>query len=169
MTASSACCSTAVRAVAASGKRGSLPGGEIWRGRVRTLRAIGLLCLARILVTFVPLRFWRGSLGFGQVSGDEPTPAGLLREAQRLARRVERAAWRLPVKVKCLPQAMALSWMLRRERIAHCVVIAARPPDLRNSEDGLHAWVEVRGTVVLGDLPGPWHAVYRTHRSQSEP
>jgi hypothetical protein len=122
---------------------------------------MGLLCLARILVAFVPLRQWRGSLGFGAVSGDDVSPGDLLGQAERLARRVERAAWRLPIEAKCLPQAMALSWMLRRERTPHRVVIAVRPPELRNSADGLHAWVEFGGTIILGDLPGPWHVVYR--------
>ena len=51
---------------------------------------------------------------------------------------------------------MALSWLLRQKRIGHTVVFAVRPADLRNSPDALHAWVEVDGSKVIGDLPGPW-------------
>jgi hypothetical protein len=51
---------------------------------------------------------------------------------------------------------MALSWILRRKRIGHCVVIAVRPAELRGTDDQLHAWVEVSGEIILGDLPGPW-------------
>lgn len=69
---------------------------------------------------------------------------------------VEWAAGRLPLPTKCLPRAMALSWMLRRRRIGHAVVIAVRPSQLRQSPDALHAWVEVEGEKILGDLPGPW-------------
>ena len=74
----------------------------------------------------------------------------------RLAADVEWAAKRLPFSTKCLPRAMALSWMLRRRRLPHTVVIAVRPNDLRHSADALHAWVEVGGEKIIGDLPGPW-------------
>lgn len=77
-------------------------------------------------------------------------------EARQRARQVERAASWLPFGTKCLPRAMALSWLLRRERIRHAVIVAVRPPDWRDRRDALHAWVEVGGERVLGDLPGPW-------------
>ena len=77
-------------------------------------------------------------------------------EARRLASHVEWAAGRLPFSTKCLPRAMALSWILRSRNIAHCVVFAVRPPELRGSHDQLHAWVEVDGKAIIGNLPGPW-------------
>ena len=112
---------------------------------------MGWLCLARGLVTLVPLRLWRGQLG---LAGDASAP--LLDRAVRLARHVERAAARLPFPSKCLPQAMALSWMLRRRGIAHTLIFAVRPPEMRGAADALHAWVEVAGKRLIGDLPGPW-------------
>lgn len=57
---------------------------------------------------------------------------------------------------KCLPRAIALSRMLRRRGIAHRLVIAARPAGARNGADDLHAWIEMGGTIVLGELPGNW-------------
>ncbi len=51
---------------------------------------------------------------------------------------------------------MALSWILRAHRIAHSVVFAVRPEAQRQSADALHAWVEVSGETILGELPGPW-------------
>jgi len=63
---------------------------------------------------------------------------------------------RLPFGTKCLPRAMALSWLLRRKRVVHTVVFAVRPADLRNSPDALHVWLEAGGDKVIGDLPGPW-------------
>lgn len=77
-------------------------------------------------------------------------------EANRIARQVEWAAERLPFTSKCLPRAIALSWVLRRKRIGHAVVIAARPEHMRQAGDVLHAWVEVSGAKILGELPGPW-------------
>jgi len=46
--------------------------------------------------------------------------------------------------------------MLRRKRLAHTMVFAVRPARMRGSEDDLHAWVEVNGNKVIGDLPGEW-------------
>ena len=51
---------------------------------------------------------------------------------------------------------MALSWLLRRHRLAHTMVIAGRPADRRQSPDALHAWVEMEGEKIIGNLPGPW-------------
>lgn len=111
-----------------------------------------LLCWASMLVGWVPFEWWRRSLGM-TVQRDPIERGG---EARRLGEHVERAAQLLPFPTKCLAQAMALSWMLRRKRIPHAFIIAVRPPGLRDSADRLHAWVEVGGATILGDLPGPW-------------
>lgn len=110
------------------------------------------LCVARLLIAAVSFKRWRQTLGGG--SG----PHGLQSssQARRLAAYVEWAAKLLPFTSKCLPRAMTLSWMLRSRRIGHCVVIAVRPAEMRGADDQLHAWVEVSGEIILGDLPGPW-------------
>ena len=111
---------------------------------------MALLGRARLLVDWVAFERWRGSLGLAADAD------GRSAEARRLAADVEWGARRLPFDTKCLPRAMALSWLLRRRGIGHALVLAARPADLRDSADALHAWVEVDGAVILGDLPGPW-------------
>jgi len=96
--------------------------------RWRTGAAMALLGAARLAVAVVPFRLWRGSLGLAtdRLPGpDEQT------EAVRLARHVERAAMRLPFATRCLPRAMALSWLLRRADVAHAVIFAVRPAPLR--------------------------------------
>ncbi len=123
---------------------------EFWRPKVRTLAAIAHLCWAQLLVSWVPFNRWRDTLGFA-TSSQPP-----LDQARRLAADVEWASKRLPFPTKCLPRAMALSWMLRRRNLRHTVVIAVRPSELRNSADALHAWVEIGGERIIGDLPGPW-------------
>lgn len=126
-----------------------------WRGRIATLGAMAALCRARLLIAFIPFRFWRG--GLGRASSRIPQGSGqAMAEGQRLARQVEWAAHRLPFAAQCLPQAMALSWLLRRRGIRHALVFAVRPADLRAAPDPLHAWIEIDGVTILGELPGPW-------------
>jgi hypothetical protein len=116
---------------------------------------MALLCRARLLVALVPFDRWRDSLGAGGSSAEIGSADGL-GMGRQLAAHVEWAAVRLPFSTKCLPQTMALSWMLRRRGIGHQLVLAARPAHMRNSADSLHAWVEVGGNKIIGDLPGPW-------------
>ena len=128
------------------------PGWPRARGWLGTGRAAVLLLAARLLIAALPFRIWRAWLG-GRADAAQPADASA---ARRLAAQVERAAWRLPLVIKCLPQAMALSWLLRSAGIPHTLVFAARPPGHRDGHDDLHAWVEVADRIVLGDLPGPW-------------
>lgn len=116
-----------------------------------------LLGLARAVVALVPFRIWRQYLGWAQSTAQAADPAAV----HRLAAHVARAAQRLPFDVKCLPQAMALSWQMRRRKIAHTIVFAARPAGLRAGDHALHAWVERESKVILGELPGPWMEIYR--------
>ena len=110
------------------------------------------LSWARLLVAFLPFERWRRSIG-SRDSGSSPAS---LSQARRIAAQVDRAAEWLPFETKCLPRAMAVSWTLRRLRIGHQVVFAVRPPQMRHSADALHAWVEIGGSKIIGDLPGPW-------------
>ena len=109
------------------------------------------LCWAQLLVAWVPFAHWRETLG-STVHHQPPS----VERARQLAADVEWAATKLPFVTKCLPRAMALSWMLRRRSLCHTVVIAVRRGQLRHSTDALHAWVEIDGQIVLGELPGPW-------------
>jgi hypothetical protein len=115
---------------------------------------MAFLASARVTVATVPFARWRGSLGLAPDASAGPTD--VVRTGERLAAQVERAAVRLPFETKCLPRAAALSWILRRRHIPHAVVFAVRPEQLRDLPDPLHAWVEITGVRVIGDLPGPW-------------
>lgn len=111
-----------------------------------------LLLAARLLIAVVPFRIYRDWLG-GRADARQPAD---VKAARRLAAQVERAVWRLPLVIKCLPQSMALSWLLRSAGMPHTLVFAVRPPGRRDGNDDLHAWVEVTDRIVLGELPGPW-------------
>lgn len=63
-----------------------------------------------------------------------------------MGRAVERVARVLPWRPKCLPQAIATRWMLRRRGISsvgHLGVTDTQPM-------AAHAWVTVSGAVVQG-------------------
>jgi hypothetical protein len=111
---------------------------------------MAMLCWARILVALVPFRRWQAGLGLA-----DERPAAKA-DAQPIANAIEWAAERLPFETKCLPRAMALSWLLQSRRIGHSVVIAVRPFAQRERIDALHAWVEVGDSKIMGFLPGPW-------------
>ena len=110
------------------------------------------LCAARLLIATTSFKRWRQTLG-AVSDRRELQPSA---RATRLAAHVEWAAKLLPFASKCLPRAMALSWMLRSRKIGHCVVFAVRPAELRGFDDQLHSWVEISGEIILGELPGPW-------------
>ncbi len=142
--------------------------------KAMALEAALFLLLARLLVAHVPMRRWRRWLvtaeepapadgppadsHFAFSAGDPegPTPAGehLARAPQRrlprrVARIVRRAARHVPFPAVCLPQAMALQWMLRRRGVASRLIFGARRKTPRAGLD-FHAWLTVGGECVIG-------------------
>ncbi len=135
--------------------------------KAMALEAALFLLSARLLVAHVPMRHWRRWL----TTAEEPAPAGSriacsagdaegpvptgepLARPQRLPRRVarivRRVAGHVPFPAVCLPQAMALQWMLRRRGVSSRLVFGAR----RKAEDrelNFHAWLTVGGECVIG-------------------
>jgi hypothetical protein len=131
-----------------------LRGAERWQARSRTLEAMALLVIARALIAGVPLRRWRSTLGRPvppQAGRAEPECHSDNQEARRLARAVRRAADRLPGETRCLPQAMALQWLLRRRGFDATLYIGVLPGRERGGLGDLHAWVDCRGEVLIGE------------------
>jgi Transglutaminase-like superfamily len=120
---------------------------------------MALLTLARLLIMLVRFDRWKVRLGpqVGDATGDG--------EAQwidhHLARVVLRGAHRLPFHCACLPQAMALHWMLHRRDRSSDLVIAALPGPLRGSLNDLHAWAEKGGEVLIGETALPHQPLAR--------
>lgn len=133
----------------------------LWRHRLRVAEAIALLIAARACVAFLRFATWRRWVGEASPCGNAaehgqpPNP-----RSRACAQAVERATLRLPGSL-CLPQAMALQWMLRRRRLAATVVLGAAAGQDRGSLDTLHAWVEQDGTILLGDTGGLHQPVLR--------
>ena len=142
--------------------------------KAMALEAALLLLLARLLVAHAPMRHWRRWLvtteepapaggppavphaAFSAGDPEEPAPAGehLARAPQqrlprRAARIVRRVARHVPFPAVCLPQAMALQWMLRRRGVASRLFFGARR---KTQDSGLdfHAWLTAGGECVIG-------------------
>ncbi len=111
------------------------------------------LSVAQLLVSTIAFKRWSHTLGG---TATEPASDLATADARKLAAHVEWAARLLPFSTKCLVRAMALSWILRRQGLAHTMVFAVRPADRRQHPDVLHAWVETNGERIIGDIPGPW-------------
>jgi hypothetical protein len=109
-----------------------------------------LLLLARVLITLVPLRRWRGTLGRVAAS---PSGSPTTIVHRRVARAVLRATSWLPGDYVCLPRAMAVQWMLRRRGQPSALVFGVLPEHATGDLHALHAWVEVGHEVIMGADP----------------
>ena len=138
-----------------------MAGDDRWRARSATLEAMVLLAVARLLIAHVPFGRWRKWLG---VPAEADTGDARLRIAENLSRRrlaqaVTRGAARLPGECRCLAQAMALQWMLRRRGLGGAIHLGVRPGDRRGGLDDLHAWVTHASEVLVGASDEPHCAV----------
>ena len=75
--------------------------------------------------------------------------APALRLPRRAAHIVRRVARHVPFPAVCLPQAMALQWMLRRRGIGSRLIFGARRKANGTGLD-FHAWLTVGGKCVIG-------------------
>ena len=120
--------------------------------KAMALEAALLLLLARLLVRYVPMRYWRRRL----VTSEGPGSTGARlpgaperRLPRRVARVVRVVARHVPFPAVCLPQAMALQWMLRRRGVESCLSFGARRHANGTALD-FHAWLTVGGECVIG-------------------
>lgn len=137
------------------------------------------LLLARLLTRFTPARFWLRLLDTAPESGSneatgakagegsppsprthdredaEPAPDSIRSGARnpsvprKVGRVVGKVVRHLPFRARCLPQAMAAQWMLRRRGVNSVLVFGAR----RSGGDGpleFHAWLMAGGECVVG-------------------
>ena len=102
-----------------------------------------LLLLLSIAVALRGLGLARVEWILGRIPRARST--GRTASVEALARRVERAALRSPVPVRCLARALCLRWLLERHGIPARLRIGAM---LAEGAFRAHAWVEVDGQVV---------------------
>lgn len=135
---------------------------NVWQQRRATLQAMGLLWRAQFLARYVPMSRWRAGLGEvveGGIAPTQPASDQEMRVASAHARRIVRAAHRLPREPKCLAQAMALQWLLIRHGLRPQLVLAMDRRD-RDAAHGYHAWVELGGQMLIGQCQrGDYHPI----------
>ena len=114
-----------------------LPGPK----RILAVEAALWLLLARLIVSRVPMRYWRLDAADGA--------GGASSSALAVGWAVRRVARRLPFEAKCLPRALAAHWMLRQRGGASRVVFGVRraAPERRPE---YHAWLVMDGETVIG-------------------
>jgi len=118
--------------------------------RSAAFEAAAALLSARILVAFIPLRYWRdrflhttAAQAIGSVATHESKSIALVRQA------IKRAMRNAPLDYICLPQALAARWMLDRRGIASELRIGAMHND--SGRSAVHAWLWAGGDFVTGD------------------
>ena len=146
-----------------------MPIESSWQGRAATAEAMAWLILARVLVAQVRFGRWRPWLGtpVAPQPGDTMLRLDANLAQRRLARAVVRAARRLPGESRCMAQAMALHWMLRRRILGGVLHIGVLPGAVRGTLDDLHAWVTRAGEVLIGADDKPHSALYAAAYTES--
>lgn len=126
------------------------------RWRILLIEAALCLALARFVVVFVPFKYWRGLFKELEQKTSEGAPltaetARRYKPQRRLVGAISRIAPLLPFEALCLPQAMALFWMMSvRGWRGMEIHYGTRVTD---QDDFLaHAWLSYEGTVLIG-----WH------------
>ncbi len=69
---------------------------------------------------------------------------------RKVGRIVGKVAHHLPFRVRCLPQAMAGQWMLRRRGVRSTLVFGVRRGQTKDNHLEFHAWLIAGGECVLG-------------------
>lgn len=133
--------------------RPSRLGGLARRSPLEQLRIAEAVLLAEaavLAVKVVPFRAIVRALDLAPGSAPAAGP-GDLETARAVAAAVSTAARHAPIPAVCLPQALAARVMLARRGIPSTLCLGVR----RDDRGALlaHAWVEVGGTTVLGDVP----------------
>lgn len=114
------------------------------------IEAYVALGVARLLLLWMPFRRIARLFGLqlteDELRGDLPPPA----PAQRVARAIRAAARRTPWESKCLAQALACAWMLRRRGIQGTMYLGLHraPGDDRSML--AHAWLRTGNTILTG-------------------
>ena len=130
--------------------------------RVRTFLALerdqrrlvveAALCLAAAAgaVSWLPFRWFAGSLGHARAGSPLDQHSGTSPTLERVAWAIRLASRHLPWTSTCLMRAMAGQWMLRRRGVSGSVHLGVA----RNEVSGewlAHAWLRSGGRVLLGE------------------
>ena len=139
----------------------------------------GQLIFAMLVVHWVPLPRWRGTLG--SIIESDALPqcrpphvgpwSGVQSDCWWLARRIDAIADCFPFTIKCLPRAIVLQWISRREQIDVTLILATVRGHGQSEAtiDRFHAWVECQGKIMIGICNPAHYAPFLAIASGSHP
>ncbi|MCF2514330.1 lasso peptide biosynthesis B2 protein [Sphingomonas sp. G124] len=131
------------------------------RDYLRVAEASTALVLAAAIIALLPFRIsaktaaWRG---FDRRRSDAKS------DARQAVTAVQRAARRLPLRLVCIQQSLAVLWMLRRRGHAAQLHYGVRSGD---GEISAHAWVSMDGQILIGEAEAGTHACVATFPAEA--
>lgn len=114
------------------------------------LAAVVRLVQASLATRLLPIRWVSRHYGRLRDQGFEVPLHDRVEEARAIGRMVETVAARMPGRPACLPQAVAVKWMLDRRGITSALIIGARPARRADGSLDAHAWVRIGHRIVIG-------------------
>lgn len=122
-----------------------------WRERALFTEALLLTCWARLLVYGMAFRRLAPRLGQSR----HETPPTLSPTERALAVEVswavQAASRHAPLRLVCLPQAIAAKWMLRRRGVPTTLYLGVAPDAAKPGEIIAHAWLRAGNKIVTGE------------------
>jgi hypothetical protein len=131
--------------------------GKLERGRKALLaEALAALALAQMAMFFIPFRRIARWLGTAGAESPAEVPEWEARIAKEIGWAVGALGRRVPWDGRCLAQALAATWMLRRRGMEGTVSFGARKGERAGFD--AHAWLRVGSLMVTG---GPGHESFK--------
>ena len=117
------------------------------KGLIRQFIITGLLVVTQLMIWLVPFSELVKLMGLSDRASSEQVNQLTMEKAGYIGRAVSYAAHRLPIKCRCLTQALTAIMLLNRLQISSTLCLGLRK-DGRSME--AHAWLMVGQTCILG-------------------
>ncbi len=128
-----------------------------WRRRTRGERVLLLesflmLGVARLAILLLPFSWLAVSLGKKKAKTDEEenVSTSSVSLARNIGKTVCSAANYTPWESVCLPQAVAVLWMLKRRGIAGVLYLGVAKHESDSEKLAAHAWLCCGGVILIG-------------------
>jgi hypothetical protein len=110
--------------------------------------ALVALAMARMAMTFLPFRRIAAWLGTPGAQTPTTVTADECSKAKAVGWAVENVGCRVPWDGRCLAQALAATWMLRRRGLEGTVSFGVSEGE--SAEFDAHAWLRIGSNIVTG-------------------
>lgn len=121
------------------------------------IRAFIYCGIARMYILFFPFNKLKKRMGKVKAESPEVVDINTVREARNIGRTVLHAASYTPWQSKCLVQALAAQWMLKRKGISTTIYLGVKKDKQNNML--AHAWTRCGSYYVTGGYNRQGYAV----------